>query len=145
MPSFRPLYYRLFTSDNSTVSNGSMVHLVSSITSYVSDATYGNRRMMTKDGTPNDDTIYFYGATTPGKKIEDGWSLPSLFSENLTIRTKTGSISANAVYENPATDYITQTSKVEFTVTGAIGEFEGAKSLTIFYDNTNYTRRIEIN
>jgi len=89
---------------------------------------------MDENGVPNKDILSFTGYRTPATNLGD-YSIYSLYNETLTIQTKTGLISATAIYNDGGTSTATEKQFIEYAVTGASGEFVGAQIVTIFFNN----------
>jgi hypothetical protein len=138
------LYYRITTSDTSSESNSADIDFIPYIDSQSSYSGLENRFMMDANGIPNKDIICFIGYRTPATEIPDGYSIYSLYNETAIVQTEKGYISSAAIYNDGGTGFATEKPFVEYAVTGATGEFTGAKILTIFFDNINKTRVVKI-
>lgn len=98
---------------------------------------------MDENGKPNFDIISIIGYRTPFANLEN-YSIYPLYNETITIQTKNGIISAQSLYSDPRLGFSTELPSVEYSFTTASGEFVGSKILTIYFDNINKTRRVEI-
>ena len=140
MSLIKTLYYRLYdTLDTSKVNNASiLIFATNELNNY-----HGleNRFMMDANGVPNNDVISILGFRTFGNPLV---KLPALYNETINIQTKNGFVNAQAVYNDNGRGFATELPYVEYCVLGASGEFVGAKILTIFFDNINYTRIVKI-
>jgi hypothetical protein len=135
------LYYRTTISPTDPSSNNVRVNLVNTQNTY---AGVSNRFMMDASGNPNNDVISFVGYRTLPDNNLGVYSIYQLFNETLNIQTKTGFINATAIYNDEGTGSVTTIPYVQYAVSATSGEFEGAKIVTIFFDNVNKTRRVEI-
>jgi hypothetical protein len=92
----------------------------------------------------NKDVMSFVGYRTAAKEIPGGFSIYPIYNETLNIQTKNGIISAVAVYADVGSGLQTTFPLVQYAVTSAQGEFVGAQIVTIYFNNVNKTRRVEI-
>jgi hypothetical protein len=139
----KTLYYRINQPDNQTKTNAAKIDFIPYIDKQSTYSGLENRFMMDANGIVNKDVICFIGFRTPATDL-GVYSIYSLYNETTTIQTETGYISAAAIYNDGGTGFATEKPFVEYAVTAASGEFVGAKILTIFFDNVNKTRRVEI-
>jgi hypothetical protein len=139
----KTLYYRITQSDTSTQSNASVIDFIPYVRKQSTYSGLENRFMMDQNGVPNNDVICFIGYRTPEKDL-GVYSIYSLYNETTIIQTKTGYISAAAIYNDGGTGFASEKEFVEYAVTAATGEFDGAKILTIFFNNVNKTRVVKI-
>lgn len=140
----KTLYYRITISDTSTVNNSAVIDFIPYIDTQSSYSGLQNSFMMDANGIPNKDVISFIGYRTPATEIPNGYSIYSLYNETTSIQTATGYISAAAIYNDGGSGFATEKAFVEYAVSAATGEFVGAKILTIFFNNINKTRIVEI-
>jgi len=136
------LYYRINQPENQSTrkSNASVIDFIPFIDKQSTYSGLENRFMMNSNGVPNKDIICFIGYRTPATEL----GIYSLYNETTIIQTETGYISSAAIYNDGGTGFATERPFVEYAVTGATGEFVGAKILTIFFDNVNKTRVVKI-
>lgn len=139
----KTLYHRINQPDNQTKTNAAKIDFIPYIDKQSTYSGLENRFMMDANGIVNKDVICFIGFRTPATDL-GVYSIYSLYNETTTIQTETGYISAAAIYNDGGTGFATEKPFVEYAVTAASGEFVGAKILTIFFDNVNKTRRVEI-
>lgn len=136
------LYYKLrvIASDPSTS--------VSSETNFTNPenqyAGISNFFMTDASYNANNDVMSFVGYRTAAKVVPEGFSIYPLYNETLNIQTKTGIVSAVAVYADVGSGLETSVPSVQYGVTCAQGEFVGAQIVTVYFDNVNKTRRVEI-
>ena len=139
------LYYRATVSPTDLKSNAVTTDIVSIIDGVEYNTYYtanSVRLMMNEDGTPNyESVINFLGFRTPA---DASVGLLPLYNETVTIQTKTGNITGTAIYVDNGEGFVSQTPVIEYAVGSNSGEFAGAKILTIFIDNINYTRKVVI-
>ena len=141
------LYYRTNVPSNPTQSNAVRINLFNNLNVDPSGSTLagvGNRFMMDANGVRNNDIITFVNYRTPEVNTLGEYSIYALFYEILQIQTSTGLISASATYADSGSSSITQLPYVQYAVSAASGPFVGAKIVTIYFDNINRTRRVEI-
>jgi len=143
LPVLHTLYYRITQSDTSNETNAAIIDFIPYIDKQSSYSGLQNSFMMDENGVPNKDIISFIGYRTPATNLGD-YSIYSLYNETLTIQTKTGLISATAIYNDGGTDFETEKPFVEYAVTGASGEFVGSQIVTIFFNNIKKTRIVKI-
>ena len=143
LPVLQTLYYRITQSDTSNETNAAIIDFIPYIDKQSSYSGVQNRFMMNENGIPNKDIISFTGYRTPATNLGD-YSIYSLYNETLTIQTKTGLISATAIYNDDGTSFETMMPFVEYAVTAASGEFDGAKIVTLFLNNIKKTRIVKI-
>jgi hypothetical protein len=137
------LYYRINQPENPSQSNAAVIDFIPFIDQQSTYSGLENRFMMDANGVPNKDVICFIGYRTPQTTL-GAYSIYSLYNETTIIQTTTGYISAAAIYNDGGTGFATEKPFVEYAVSAATGEFVGAKIITIFFDNVNKTRRVEI-
>lgn len=145
MTEYPTLYYKIKV-DPTTLTGVYNVNTTSTDSNTYANS-YSLRHMMNKDGTANEDLIYYEIRSFPPKNLPQGFSLESYLNENITIKTKNGSmIFASALYQTPQDPiHITRVDSVQFTITKATGDYVGATVMEIHYNNTgNYRRRIDI-
>lgn len=101
--------------------------------------------MSTPDYSQNTtDIITFEGIRTPGDK---SLNLPNLYNERVNIISKSyqeNFIEGVANYIDPGLGFETEIESITYNVTTATGKFEGYTKITIYIDNTNKTRIVEI-
>ena len=145
------LYYKIWFDDNNKIFNSIENIIVTKIINTIgiapgtdSYSALNTFRMTNEDGTRNNDIITFLIFRTPEVKLLE--MLP-LLNETVSIQTKNGFISAQAIYvdygENPD-QALTNLPFVEYAVGANSGEFANAKILTIFFNNLTYTRKVVI-
>jgi hypothetical protein len=141
------LYYRTNIPSNPTKSNAVRINLFNNLNVDPSSSTIAgvsNRFMMNANGVRNNDIITFVNYRTPEVNSLEEYSIYALLYETLTIQTSTGLISASATYADTGSDPNTQVPYVQYAVSAASGPFVSAKIVTIYFDNINKTRRVEI-
>jgi hypothetical protein len=139
----KTLYYRLTQSDTSTESNAAILDFIPYIGTQSTYSGLQTSFMMDENKVPNKDVISFIGYRTPATAL-GVYSIYSLYNETVIIQTETGYISAAAIYNDGGTGFATEKPFVEYAVSAATGEFVGAKIITIFFNNVNFTRIVEI-
>jgi len=139
----KTLYYRINQPENQTKTNAAVIDFIPFIDAQSTYSGLENRFMMDVNGVPNNDVICFIGYRTPSTAL-GVYSIYSLYNETTIIQTETGYISAAAIYNDGGTGFATEKPFVEYAVSAATGEFVGSKIVTIFFDNINKTRRVEI-
>ena len=135
------LYYRTTISTTDASSNNVRINFTNPQNTY---AGVSNRFMMDANGNPNKDVISFVGYRTLADNNLGVYSIYSLFNETLNIQTKTGFVNATAIYNDTGSTVITELPYVQYAVSAASGPFVGAQIVTIYFDNVNKTRRVEI-
>ena len=141
------LYYRITLATDKNVSNAIQTTLLSTTTGYGIPAQSSNysavtvRLMMNKEGLPNNDVISFLGIRTPEDKL---LGLQPLYNETVTIQTSLGLINGQAIYVDNGSGVTSTVLKVQYAVGANSGEFDGAKIITIYIDNVNFTREVVI-
>jgi len=143
LPLIKKLYYRITQSDTSLEPNAAIIDFIPYIDKQSTYSGLENRFMMDENQVPNKDVICFIGYRTPATALGD-YSIYSLYNETTIIQTATGYISASAIYNDGGTGFATEKPFVEYAVSAASGEFVGAKILTIFINNIQKTRVVEI-
>ena len=143
MPLLKTLYYRITQSDTSNETNAAIIDFIPYIDKQSTYSGLENRFMMDINGVPNNDVISFIGYRTPATALGI-YTIYSLYNETTIIQTATGYISASAIYNDDGTGFATEKPFVEYSVSAASGEFVGAKILTIFFNNINKTRVVQI-
>jgi hypothetical protein len=143
LPLLKTLYYRVTLSNTSNESNAAIIDYLPYVDKESSYSGLQNRFMMDVNGVPNKDVICFIGYRTPATDLEQ-YTIYSLYNETLTIQTPNGLISALAIYNDGGTGFITEVPFIEYAVSSASGEFVGSKIVTIFFNNINKTRIVEI-
>ena len=135
------LYYRVSISPTDPSDNGTRITFTNPQNSF---AGIANSFMMDANGKANKDVISSIGYRTDGNNNLGEYSIYPLFNETLNIQTKTGFISAVAVYSDSGSGFISETPYTQYAVSATSGEFVGGKIVTIYFDNVNRTRRVEI-
>lgn len=154
------LYYRrsLFRTDGSKISLSSDLDYIYDVSNDLrSKNNYysgiSSLQMTNEKYEPNDDIIYFYGSETRETDWQNVPYIYDVYNENVAIRTNFSDqekdnynlIVAESMYNNGGTGgNTTMLNVVTYYVTTASGIFYGFKNLTIFYDNVNQVRKIEI-
>jgi hypothetical protein len=101
----------------------------------------------------NDDMITFFGSETPQTKYQNVPFIYDAYNENVMIRLNWSNqnvddyslIIGESLYNNGGTgENTTVLDIVTYYVTVASGVFYGYKKITIYFDNVNMVRKIEI-
>ena len=135
------LYYRSKVKvNNEYVSNAGNTD---NITNNNEFSGYSTRNAADINGVPDKNTIInYFGYRTPANV---SFNVPAYFDETINIKqNKTDFISATSLYEDSGSSSVTSVPFNVFYVTSAAGIFEGYKFIKIFYDNTNFSRVVEI-
>jgi hypothetical protein len=135
------LYYRLRVSATDPTSVSSDTNFTNPENQY---AGISNFFMTDANYKANKDVMSFVGYRTAAKVVPEGFSIYPIYNETLNIQTPTGIVSAVAVYADVGTGLETSVPSVEYAVTSAQGEFVGAQIVTIFFNNVDKTRKVEI-
>lgn len=101
---------------------------------------------------PNDDIIYFYGSETRETSWQNVPHIYDVYNESVVIRKNFSNyeddysiIIGESMYNNGGTgSSTTMLDIVTYYVTTSSGIFYGFKKITIFFDNINQVRQIEI-
>jgi len=148
--SNRVLYYNLYLDSDNKIFNTIQTTIVSNVTGSGLDCLPKNpyfcgsgiRLMCDRNGVQNNDIFSVSETETPEDTL---LGLPALMNETMTIQTTKGLISFQAIYANMNIgNGVTTIPYVEYAVLATSGEFTGATSVAIYFDNKIYRRTIVI-
>jgi hypothetical protein len=135
------LYYSTILSKDVPINNASLLE-ITNLTPTKSYSVISNRYMQNQDGTNNENIITYLTYRVPG---DPALELSPQINETLVIITPKGDkIQAVAVYTDFGVGEITTVPFQDFLVNGALGIFQGAKNVRVFYNNEDLTRKVVI-
>ena len=137
----KTLYYRLTVSDTDQTSVTSDTNLSNPENQYAAVSSFF---MTDASYNANKDVLSAVGYRTAAKEIPGGFSIFPIYNETINIQTKNGIVSAVAVYADVGSGLQTTVPSVQYAVTSAQGEFVGAQIVTIYFNNVNKTRIVQI-